>query len=201
MNDPRAENCRGYAEAGGKTTGVRLEYLPAPETTYELIRATLVDEAASQGNIVATVQVLDKDNIAARVNCYLAWPWRGWQFPQGFQEKLLPGNPNLPYQHMITNKYNPGGFGASAEPGPLAIYVGDQNGAVISDVIGGLGLPGGRHVCYDLVFRERTVGGGGEPGGGGQPGGDPPNDPAIDARLQRIEEKLDRVLVHLGLGG
>ncbi len=198
MNDPRAENCRGYAEAGGKTSGVRLEYLPAPETKFELIRATLVDEETAMGNIVATVQVLDKDNIPARVNCYLAWPWQGWQVPDGFENKLLPGNPNLPYQHMITNKYNPGGFGASAEPGPLAIYIGDAHGNVISDVVGGLGLPGGRHVCFDLVFRERTAGGepGGEPGGGGgEPGGD------VAVQLQRIEEKLDRVLTHLGIGG
>ena len=196
MTDPRSENCRGYAETDGKTSGVRLEHLPAPEATYELIRATLVDEVASQNNIVATVQVLDKDNIQARVNCYLAWPWEGWQFPRGFENKLLPGNPNVPYQHMITNKYNPGGFGPNSKPGPLAIYIGDGNGNVISDVIGGLGLPGGRHVCYDLVFRERTGGepGGGEPGGG-EPGG------AVTDQLQRIEEKLDRVIAHLGIGG
>ncbi|MCB0243722.1 MAG: hypothetical protein KDI12_09950, partial [Anaerolineae bacterium] len=43
---------------------------------------------------------------------------------------------------------------------PLAVYIGDGQGNVISDVIGGLGLPGGRHVCYDLVFRDRTDGGG-----------------------------------------
>lgn len=198
MTDPRAENCLGYAETNGKTTGVRLEFLPAPETKYELIRATLVDEVTAQGNIVATVQVLDKDNIAARVNCYLAWPWRGWQFPQGFQDKLLPGNPNLPYQHMITNKYNPGGFGPSAEPGPLAVYIGDSQGNVISDVIGGLGLPGGRHVSYDLVFRERTAGGstGGGTGGGGT-GGTGGGD--LAAQLQRIEEKLDRLMMHLNV--
>ncbi len=188
MNDPRAENCRGYTESNGKTTGV-----PAPEATYELIRAILIGEEAAQGNIVATVQVLDKDNIPARVNCYLAWPWQGWQYPQDFQNKLLPGNPNLPYQHMITNKYDPQAFGPGADPGPLAIYIGDPNGKVISDVIGGLGLPGGRHVCYDLVFRERTAGGGQQNGGGAA------GNAGLNERLQRIEDKLDRVLSHLGI--
>lgn len=193
MNDPRAENCRGYAESNGKTTGVRLQYMPAPETTYQLIRATLVDEETAQGNVVATVQVLDKNNIPARVHCYMAWPWQGWQYPGGFQEKLLPGNPNVPYQHMITNAYNPLGFGPGAEPGPLAIYIGDKDDKVISDVIGGLGLPGGRHVCYDLVFRERTADGGQENGGGTVGGAE------LNARLQRIEGKLDRLLSHLGI--
>ena len=195
MNDPRAENCRGYAESNGKTTGVRLEHLPAPEATYELIRAILIGEETAQGNIVATVQVLDKDNIPARVNCYLAWPWQGWQYPQDFQNKLLPGNPNLPYQHMITNKYHPQTFGAGADPGPLAIYIGDQNSKVISDVIGGLGLPGGRHVCYDLVFRERTAGGGQQNGGGAA------GNAELNSRLQRIEDKLDRLLSHLDVVG
>ena len=40
MTDSRAESCRGYDETNGKVTGVRLEHLPAPSTTYELIRAT-----------------------------------------------------------------------------------------------------------------------------------------------------------------
>ena len=81
MTDPRAENCRAYAESNGKVTGVRLDHLPAPSTKYELIRATLVDEETAQGNIVATVQVFDKDNLPARVNCYMAWPWRGGNSP------------------------------------------------------------------------------------------------------------------------
>ena len=77
---------------------------------------------------------------------------------------------------------------------------GDAQGNVISDVIGGLGLPGGRHVCYDLVFRERTAGGGTGGGtGGGGTGGSGAGD--LTAQLQRIEEKLDSVLAHLGIGG
>lgn len=155
MTDPRADNCRGYDEVGGKVTGVKLEYLPASGTKYELIRAELVDEIAAQGNTTATIQVLDKENIPARVNCYLAWPWEGWLYPGGFQNQLLPGNPNIPYQHVISNPYNPQRLGPNAESGPLAICIGDKDGNVISDVIGGLGLPKGHHVSYDLVFKER----------------------------------------------
>jgi hypothetical protein len=32
--------------------------------------------------------------------------------------------------------------------------MGDRGGNVLSDVIGGLGLPAGRHVCYHLAFRS-----------------------------------------------
>ena len=192
MSDPRSENCRGYAEVGGKVTGVKLEYLPALGTKYRLIRAELVDEVAAQGNVVANVQVLDRENIPARVNCYLAWPWQGWQYPAGFENKVLPGNPSIPYSHMVTNAYNPKREGPNAEAGPLAIYIGNSDGSVISDVIGGLGLPKGHHVSYDLVFKER--------------GDDPPvvpkppvADGELAAQLQRIEEKLDRLSQHLGV--
>ena len=144
--------------------------------------------------IVATVQVIDKDGISSPVNCYLAWPWESWQFPSGFENKLLPGNPSIPYQHMITNTYNP-----ASKSGPLAIYIGDAHGNVQSDVIGGLGLPAGRHVCYHLIFRERT---GSAPvidpdddggGGGEEVSGD------LAAQLQRIEDKLNRLSAHFGV--
>lgn len=203
MKDPRAENCRGYAENGGKVTGVKLTYLPAPEARFELVRVDLVDEVAAQGNTVATVHVLDENGVPVRVNCYLGWPWEGWRFPRRLENRLLPGNPNVPYQHVITNGYNPGGTGAGAKPGPLAIYLGDQQGQPISDVIGGLGLPKKHHVSFDLVFKARSNGNGGDANppdgdpGGGQ--GAPEPDTDVAAQLQRIEDKLNRLLQHMGV--
>jgi hypothetical protein len=38
----------------------------------------------------------------------------------------------------------------------LALYVGDANGNPISDIIGGLGLPDNRHVCFMLTWKERS---------------------------------------------
>lgn len=151
MTDPRAENCRRFAvDAENKVTGVALTHLPAPAARFELIKAELIDEVTAQGQTVASVHVLDATNLPVQVHCYLGWPWQDWHFPARFAEKGLPGNTNYPYQHMITNKHNP------SEPGPLAIFIGDRDGNVLSDVIGGLGLPAGRHVGYHLVFRERT---------------------------------------------
>lgn len=211
MSDPRSENCRRVTvDSDNLITGVELHYLPAPQTKFELIRAQLIDERTAQGQTVASVQVLDATNLPLRVNCYLAWPWGGWQYPNRFAERLLPGNPNYPYQHVITNKYNP-----STQSGPLAIYIGDSEGNVLSDVIGGLGLPAGRHICFDLVFRERSAqtggsvgsggqgggGGSGSQGGGGETGGQGVGDlTELAARLARIEDKLDRLSRHMGIG-
>ena len=195
MKDPRSENARAFAtDSANRVTGVKLTVKPAPSTKWELVRASLVDENAAQGNIVATVQVIDKDGISASVNCYLAWPWENWQFPNGFENKLLPGAPSIPYQHMITNTYNP-----ASKSGPLAIYIGDGHGNVQSDVIGGLGLPGGRHVCYHLIFRERTEGGETDPTAGGGEETTTAVSGDLAAQLQRIEDKLNRLSAHFGV--
>lgn len=194
MNDPRAENARRFATDGGKVTGVELAYIPVAGSKWELVQAALIDEVAAQGNTIARVIVKDRNGIDTQVLCYLAWPWGGWQGPGGMQNRLLPGSANYPYEHVITNTYSP------PEQGPLAIYIGDAQGNAISDVIGGLGLPHGHHVSFHLVFRERGASGGDD--SGGDPGGDPGGGGdagAEGARLERIEQKLDRLLGHFGL--
>ncbi len=203
MSDPRNENCRRFSETGGMVTGVELTHVPMPATKYELLKVALIDERAAQGNIVARVSVMDQNGIQATVNCWMAWPWKG-QMPGGWEGRGLPGNMDYPYKHMITNTYNP--FGGQ---GPLAIYIGDANGAIESDVVGGLGLPGGHHVSFDLVFRERGAGGdsggdgndtgdgSGSDTGGGSGGGAVSGD--VAAQLQRIEDKIDRIARQFGI--
>jgi hypothetical protein len=147
MSDPRAENCRAYHLApDGRVDGVKLEYVPNPSTKYELIRCELIPEGDAGDTTVAHYQVLDKDNLMTGERVYLAWPWPEIKFRQ------LPGNANG--QHMIINGYD----AAAGKVGPLALFVGDAKGEIISDVIGGLGLPNNRHVCYRLVWRERGAG-------------------------------------------
>lgn len=199
MTDPRSDNCRRFAvDTSNKVTGVALTYLPAPAARFELIKAELIDEETAQGQVVASVHVLDATNLPVQIHCYLAWPWQGWQHPNRFENRLLPGNTNYPYQHMITNKYNP------SEPGPLAVFVGDRDGNVLSDVIGGLGLPAGRHVGYHLVFRERS--GATAPVEPTPPVGPPVTGDlaqavaGLAAQLARVEAKLDRLAKHLGAG-
>lgn len=185
MTDPRSENARQFATQGGKVSGVELAYIPVPDSKWELIQASLIDEVTAQGTTIARVIVKDKEGIDAHVACYLAWPWDHWQAPSPFHNRLLPGSANYPYEHVIINRYD-----APTNQGPLALYIGDHEGNVMSDVIGGLGLPHGHHVGFHLVFRER---GAQAPGGGnGGSGGD------IAAQLARIEEKLDRLIARFG---
>ncbi|MFN8445626.1 MAG: hypothetical protein U0175_32845 [Caldilineaceae bacterium] len=187
MNDPRSENARQFTTNNGMVTGVELAHIPVAGSKWELVQAALIDEASAQGNTVARVLVRDKEGIDSQVNCYLAWPWKGWHAPSPFENKLLPGSANYPYEHVISNGYN-----APVQQGPLAIYIGDAQGNVISDVIGGLGLPHNHHVSYHLVFRER---------GATDPNTHPETDPGgdITERLQRIEDKLNRLAAHFGL--
>jgi hypothetical protein len=198
MADPRSENARQFSMTNNKVTGVALSHISFPGSKWALVRASLVDEVAAQGQTVARVIVRDKEGIEAQVSCYLGWPWQGWQPGNGISNRLLPGNTNFPYEHIITNRYDPTGSGQ----GPLAIYIGDGNGTVQSDVIGGLGLPAGHHVSYHLVFQERNGDGPDgpdpdEPVDGGGTGGTTSGD--VQSQLDRIERKLDRLSRHFGL--
>jgi len=149
MEDPRALNARQFnLNANGKVTGVELTHI-STGYRWELVRAELISEQMAQGNTVATVDVKDKKGFDTNVPCYLVYPWANWVPGIRFGNSLLPGGSSRPYEHVITNTYNP------PARGPLAICIGDGNGNVDSDVIGGLGLPFNRHVSYHLVFRER----------------------------------------------
>lgn len=141
--DPRAENARAFAvAAAGRVVGVELQVEARPWTSYELVQARLIDENAAGGNTVASYVVVDCFGTPISENVYLAWPW-----PTLDGGKLLPGNQNA--QHMVTNGYSPPALG------PLAVYVGDAQGRINSDVVGGLGLPFKRHVSFFLAFKRR----------------------------------------------
>src|SRR5574343_1056612 len=144
VTDPRSPNCKAFhVNASGQVDGVELVYEAIPEAQYELVYVHLIDEAAAQGNTVATCTVLNKDGIDVAEPVYLAWPW------PDLNNHALPGNPDG--KHMITNGYTPPVIG------PLALYVGDAQGVVRSDVIGGLGLPWNRHISFACVWKERSA--------------------------------------------
>jgi hypothetical protein len=196
--DPRADNAKGFhLGSDGKVDGVMLSYFERPETKYQLVSAELIGEADAGGNTVATVSVLDKNNIPKATTVYLCYPWEGHGFDSKFANMLRPGNSALPIQHVITNKYP----STLATGGPLAICVGGSGGNVDSDVIGGLGLPDARHVSYALTFKER--------GAVVVPPVEPPDEPPVTppddgtlatAYLAEIVTQLKRLNAHLGAG-
>ena len=145
MADPRADNCKAFhLDGSGKVDGVELAYREIPSAMYELYNVRLITEAAAGGATVASFAVYDAHGFAVSENVYLAWAW-----PDLKDGKLLPGNQNN--QHMIVNTYDPPALG------PLAMFVGDDQGHIISDVIGGLGLPNHRHVSYQMAWRLRDT--------------------------------------------
>jgi hypothetical protein len=181
MADPRADNCKAFhVDGGGKVDGVLLEYAARPSAMYELVYVKLISEALAGGSTVASFAVYDKSGVAVSEVVWLAWPW-----PSLSDGKLPPGNANG--QHMIVNGFN----AAGGEIGPLAMYVGDAKGNIISDVIGGLGLPNNRHVCYQMAWKER--------------GGVNPPDPGdgdnadVLAAIAALDARVKALALHLGL--
>jgi hypothetical protein len=180
MPDPRSANCQGYAENAGLVTGVLLHVLERPTAPYALKRVELIPEAAAAGNCVARCTVVDAAGLPISEHIYLAWPYDGET--ANYTMKSLPGNPSG--EHFISNGYTP------PAPGPLMIFLGDAEGQIISDVCAGLGLPKNHHVCYALVFQQRSA-------------DSPPQQPTPDlnptnALLAEIANYLARLCRHLG---
>lgn len=174
MPDPRTPNARAYHATNGMCDGVELVYVERPSAMYALVLAELIGEAEAAGNTVATCTVLNKDGLQVGERVWLAWAW-----PELGAGKLLPGNPNG--QHMVVNGYD----AAAGKIGPLGLYVGDGQGNQLSDLIGGVGLPNNRHVCYRFVWKER---------GASDPGQPPPSGggdfAAVISALERINATL-----------
>lgn len=131
----------------GLVTGVELTVLPMLPGKYACKSVSLVDERSAGGNTNAKIMILDKAGAPVFEKVYLAFPWDGESTT--FANKALPGNTNYPVDHTIINEYWP------PQRGPLALFVGDDQGNINSDVVAGLGLPQRRHVCYNVVYQER----------------------------------------------
>jgi hypothetical protein len=180
--DRRAPNCRGFLyDATGMVVGINLVHVPVPSAPYELLLAELIDEYASQGNTVVTVVVLNKDGVQTAERAFMAWP-----FPalDAGESPVGAGNPSN--QFAATSPF------PSNVIGPLAFHVGDKDGNVLSEIIGGYGLPDRHHIGGRVTFRERSaivI----------PPDPDPDPNPVPDSvALTRIAVSLERLTEHLG---
>jgi len=148
MQDDNTQNF--MLDNSGKVIGIDLAVIPIPGSTYECVGVRLVPETEAQGQNIATIMVLDEDNTPKSAPVYLGWPFDG---TTRLTNRSLPGNQNYPAQHVISNSFDP-----KSMRGPLAVYVGGADGNIVSDVVGGLGLPYGHHISFHVTFRERAAG-------------------------------------------
>ncbi len=159
---------RFATDTHGKVVGVSLQIVPAG-TRYRVKELMLLDEYMAQGKTVAFTTVLH-GTIFTSVPVTLGWPFNGdAHLPEGVTHMT-------PVELVITNGYNPPNLG------PLAIYVG-QKGRPESPIVGGLGLPNNRHVCYKVVFELATE---------AEPEPVPPTLPPVD-NLRLIAQAMDRL--------
>ena len=158
--------------------GINLVHVPVPIAPYELLLAELIDEYAAQGNTVVTVVVLNKDGVQTAERAFMAWP-----FPALDADESPVGAGNPSNQFAATSPF------PSNVIGPLAFHVGDKDGNVLSDIIGGYGLPDRHHIGGRVTFRERS----------GVVPPDPDIDPVPDGTaMDRIATALERLVNPLG---
>lgn len=154
--DPRSARAKAFANPGSKIEGMKLSYWKMPETRFQAVDVDILTEDESKNETKAIIHIWRWENVGgrdvlipARARCYLAWPIDSSGNPDSLESWQLPGNVNEPAEHIITNSFSP------PKSGPLAIFIGNDQGGIDSDVIGGLGLPNSRHVSFHITFCER----------------------------------------------
>jgi hypothetical protein len=146
-NDPRAANCRKFmVDAQGEIVGIELVVKQSPSAMYECYRAEMLDPYHSGGNAVAKAVALDANNVEVAETIV-----KGWPYPtlDGDGSPALSGNSNNEWE--ISSK-----FEADKVIGPLAFYIIDTQGRIISDIVAGYGQAKGYgHIGGRVTFRLR----------------------------------------------
>lgn len=143
-SDPRQPNGRAHAMTDNKVTGIHLTVHAKPERKYRVSNFYLIDEQAASGQTVCKVKVKGKTGQDVPADVRLATGYNGQD--DRFDEYLVAGNAGNEF--VVTNKFWPPGLG------PLAVVI-LQNGQIVSDVAGNIGLPMGHHVSFFVEFTER----------------------------------------------
>lgn len=155
----------------GKVVGCRVDIIRAEDTpakptlksgdrVFRVVKLLFINEEQARGDTRILVQVLDKTGLPMLAKVVNAWPqqrmprWDGtaydWASPAHIAE-FAQGSGN----------YDPAKHGPL---GPYVIYVEQDlnKQPVVSDWCVGFGLPGNRHVAYQVIYQEQVVGEGQE---------------------------------------
>lgn len=149
--DPRAPSAaRHSVDSTGLVDGVWLAVHPTPGALYRCTNVYVIGEGSApdraQGKAIAYVSVGDRNGQRATPRVVLATGYQG--VPAGFDSLLDVKFDKDPIEIPIGSAFSPPNLG------PLAIFVADETGHPISDVVASLGLPGGRPLGFSMSFVE-----------------------------------------------
>ena len=120
----------------GKIVAVRLIIEDVPNQIYEVKTLRLIDEYESNGRTIAYCSTSDY-----REDIFLGWPYR-----QGYKSLATTAISNDNGEIPIINKFWNNDYGW------LAVHVGRLPE---SQIVGGLGLPLGHHVSFEIKWEKR----------------------------------------------
>lgn len=146
----------GFAMAGGLVTGCRVDVRKAEDvghtltkgqSVYRVVNVTFINEEMARGDTRIKAQVLDIAGNLIAIKVVNAWPQQrapqwddsafDWATPSHWAEFAQGGG-----------NYDPAKHGSL---GPYVLYV---DMGVPSDWCVGFGLPGNRHVGYEVTFQR-----------------------------------------------
>ena len=148
--NPLAPNCREHKlDEHGKVVGIHLQYIPMPDTPYELVSCRMLDEYEADNRHVARVWVHEADGVAPiPMPVKMAWPFDGGLNNFTNSGIKFVGADTGYADHVLSNAFTPPNLG------PYAIWIGSE---IHSDVLASLGLPYGRHIVIEAEFRRRDT--------------------------------------------
>lgn len=144
-NDPRGLDCRSHQYQNGKPVAVHLQVHVTPSKAFRCQSVELLLEDNSSN---VYFQVLDRNGMPLPgLEARLFSPYSG--YADNFQSTWAA--PASPYSIFM------GRDSKFAEPnlGPIAAGLVDDQGNIISDVVGSMGLSRGEHMSYRVTFVRR----------------------------------------------
>ena len=145
--DPRAENAARHIPPPGQSGEVRAVHVTVHKQDPEVRKyaCTNVRYLPNDDSCNIYVQVLNKQGTPVMVDARMGTGYSGNK--NSFDSWNPPGNPNGSFFMGPDSGFEPPNLG------PCAVFVVDQ-GYIVSDVVGSMGLSRGQHGSFYVVFKE-----------------------------------------------
>lgn len=151
----------------GKVVGCRVDIIRAEDTpakptlksgdrVFRVVKLLFINEEQARGDTRILVQVLDRNGSPTMAKVINAWPQQTMpKWDESVYDWASPGH--WAEFAQGSGNYDPARHGPL---GPYAICIDRdaQDNPVASDMCVGFGLPGNRHVAYQVTYQEQVVG-------------------------------------------